>query len=142
VNETQKGRFIVHIGMPKTGSTSIQNYFNENRDELTRRDIASVAKGMRRGPEVLVNELMRLDARGLDQSVFPESWTIEELLPKWSGHRDCLFSSEMLWSAGPKAVDVLVELATENDSSVEVLAFFRSLDSWMWSWWAQETKAG
>ena len=142
MNETQKGRFIVHIGMPKTGSTSIQSYFNEHRDELTRRDIASVAKGMRRGPEILANELMRLDGRGFDQSVFPETWTIEELLPKWNGHRDCLFSSEMLWSAGPKAVDVLVDLATENDSSVELLAFFRSLDSWMWSWWAQETKAG
>ena len=142
MNETQKGRFIVHIGMPKTGSTSIQSYFNGNRDELTRRDIASVAKGMRRGPEVLANELMGLDGRGFDQSVFPETWTIEELLPKWNGHRDCLFSSEMLWSAGPRAVDVLLELATENNSSIEVLAFFRSLDSWMWSWWAQETKAG
>lgn len=142
MSETQKRRFIVHIGMPKTGSTSIQSYFNENRDELTRRDIASEAKGMRRGPNILANELMRLDGRGFDQSVFPETWTIDELLPKWNGHRDCLFSSEMLWSAGPKAVDVLVDLATENNSSIEVLAFFRSLDSWMWSWWAQETKAG
>jgi hypothetical protein len=142
VSETQKGRFIVHIGMPKTGSTSIQAYFDLHREELTRRDIAIVAKGMRRMSEVLANELMRLDGRGFDQSVFPESWSLEQMLPKWEGHRDCVYSSEMLWSAGPKAVTTLVDLASENDSSIEVLAFFRSLDQWMWSWWAQETKAG
>ncbi|CAB4340798.1 MAG: hypothetical protein F2597_09090 [Actinobacteria bacterium] len=142
MSETQERRFFVHIGMPKTGSTSIQIYFDQHRDELTRRDIASVPKGMLRMSEVLANELRRLDGRGFDQSVFPETWALEDLLPKWAGHRDCLYSSEMLWSAGPKAVDVLVDLATENDSSVELLAFFRSLDSWMWSWWAQETKAG
>lgn len=142
MRETQKGRFIVHIGMPKTGSTSIQEYFDRHREELTRRDIASVASGMRRMSEVLANELMRLDGRGFDQSVFPESWSLEQMLPKWEGHRDCVYSSEMLWSAGPKAVTTLVDLASENDSSIEVLAFFRSLDQWMWSWWAQETKAG
>ena len=142
MSETQERRFFVHIGMPKTGSTSIQIYFDQHRDELTRRDIASVPQGMLRMSEILANELMRLDGRGFDQSVFPEAWALEDLLPKWAGHRDCLLSSEMLWSAGPKAVDVLVDLATENDSSVELLAFFRSLDSWMWSWWAQETKAG
>lgn len=136
------GRFFIHIGMPKTGSTSIQHYFNQHRDELTRRDIASVPQGMRRMSEVLANELMRLDGRGFDQSVFPETWALEDLLPKWEGHRDCLYSSEMLWSAGPKAVATLVQLASENNSSVEVVAFFRSLDKWMWSWWAQETKAG
>jgi hypothetical protein len=136
------GRFFVHIGMPKTGSTSIQHYFNQHRDELTRRDISSVPRGMRRMSEVLANELMRLDGRGFDQSVFPETWALEDLLPKWAGHRDCLYSSEMLWSAGPKAVATLVQLASENNSSVEVVAFFRSLDKWMWSWWAQETKAG
>ena len=142
MSETRKGRFIVHIGMPKTGSTSIQEYFDRHREELTRRDIASVASGMRRMSEVLANELMRLDGRGFDQSVFPESWSLEQMLPKWEGHRDCVYSSEMLWSAGPKAVTTLVDLASENDSSIEVLAFFRSLDQWMWSWWAQETKAG
>lgn len=142
MREMQKGRFIVHIGMPKTGSTSIQGYFDRYREELTRRDIASVASGMRRMSEVLANELMRLDGRGFDQSVFPESWSLEQMLPKWEGHRDCVYSSEMLWSAGPKAVTTLVDLASENDSSIEVLAFFRSLDQWMWSWWAQETKAG
>ena len=142
MSETQERRFFVHIGMPKTGSTSIQIYFDQHRDELTRRDIASVPQGMLRMSEILANELMRLDGRGFDQSVFPEAWALEDLLPKWAGHRDCLLSSEMLWSAGPKAVDVLVDLATENDSSVELLAFFRSLDSWMWSRWAQETKAG
>ena len=142
MSETRKGRFIVHIGMPKTGSTSIQEYFDQHREELTRRDIASVASGMRRMSEVLANELMRLDGRGFDQSVFPESWSLEQMLPKWEGHRDCVYSSEMLWSAGPKAVTTLVDLASENDSSIEVLAFFRSLDQWMWSWWAQETKAG
>ena len=142
MSETRKGRFIVHIGMPKTGSTSIQGYFDRHREELTRRDIASVASGMRRMSEVLANELMRLDGRGFDQSVFPESWSLEQMLPKWEGHRDCVYSSEMLWSAGPKAVTTLVDLASENDSSIEVLAFFRSLDQWMWSWWAQETKAG
>lgn len=142
MREMQKGRFIVHIGMPKTGSTSIQGYFDRYREELTRRDIASVASGMCRMSEVLANELMRLDGRGFDQSVFPESWSLEQMLPKWEGHRDCVYSSEMLWSAGPKAVTTLVDLASENDSSIEVLAFFRSLDQWMWSWWAQETKAG
>jgi|694.fasta_scaffold36012_3 hypothetical protein len=142
MSATQERRFFVHIGMPKTGSTSIQAYFDQHRDELTRRDIASVPQGMRRMSEVLANELRRLDGRGFDQSMFPESWSFEQMLPKWEGHQDCLFSSEMLWSAGPKAVDVLVDLATENNSSIEVLAFFRSLDSWMWSWWAQETKAG
>ena len=139
---SQGRRFFVHIGMPKTGSTSIQQFFDQHRDELTRRDIASVPQGMRRMSEILANELMRLDGRGFDQSVFPETWALEDLLPKWSGHRDCLFSSEMLWSAGPNAVGTLVQLASENNSSVEVVAFFRSLDTWMWSWWAQETKAG
>jgi len=142
MSETQKGRFIVHIGMPKTGSTTIQAYFDLHREELTRRDIAIVAKGMRRRSEVLAIELLRLVGRGFDQSVFPESWSLEQMLPKWEGHRDCVYSSEMLWSAGPKAVTTLVDLASDNDSSIEVLAFFRSLDQWMWSWWAQETKAG
>lgn len=142
MSRTQGRRFFVHIGMPKTGSTSIQLYFDQHRDELTRRDIASVPQGMQRMSEMLANELMRLDGQGFDQSVFPETWALEELLPKWAGHRDCFYSSELLWSAGPNAVATLVQLASENDSSVEVVAFFRNLDTWMWSWWAQETKAG
>ena len=127
--------------MPKTGSTSIQHYFNQHRDELTRRDIASVPRGMQRMSEVLANELMALDGRGFDRSVFPEGWALEDLMPQWAGHRNCFYSSEMLWSAGPNAVATLVQLASANNSSVEVVAFFRNLDEWMWSWWAQETKA-
>ena len=142
MSETQERRFFVHVGMPKTGSTSIQIYFDQHRDELTRRNIASVPQGMLRMSEILANELMRLDGRGFDQSVFPETWALEDLLPKWAGHRDCLYSSEMLWAAGPKAVATVVQLASENNSSIEVIAFFRNLDKWMWSWWAQETKAG
>ena len=141
MNSPQNGRFFIHIGMPKTGSTSIQHYFNQHRDELTRRDIASVPRGMRRMSEVLANELMALDGRGFDRSVFPEGWALEDLMPQWAGHRNCFYSSEMLWSAGPNAVATLVQLASANNSSVEVVAFFRNLDEWMWSWWAQETKA-
>ncbi|MEJ6512588.1 MAG: hypothetical protein QNL69_10495 [Acidimicrobiales bacterium] len=141
MSATHERRFFVHIGMPKTGSSSIQHYFDQHRDELSRRGIASVPQGMGRMSEILANELMRLDGRGFDQSVYPETWPLEDLLPKWEGYRDCFYSSEMLWSAGPKAVATLVQLASENDSSVEIIAFFRSLDKWMWSWWAQETKA-
>lgn len=141
MNSPQNGRFFIHIGMPKTGSTSIQHYFNQHRDELTRRDIASVPRGMQRMSEVLANELMALDGRGFDRSVFPEGWALEDLMPQWAGHRNCFYSSEMLWSAGPNAVATLVQLASANNSSVEVVAFFRNLDEWMWSWWAQETKA-
>mgnify|MGYP000066467313 CR=1 FL=1 len=141
MSEISDRRFFIHIGMPKTGSTSLQEYFDRHRDELTRRDIAAVAKDHRRASEVFANELMRLDGKGFDRSMFPETWTLSELMPRWDGHSHCLYSSELLWAAGPNAVSVLLDLASENNSSVDVLAFFRSLDAWMWSWWAQETKA-
>lgn len=138
---TIRRRMIVHIGMPKTGSSTIQAFLGRNSDALRARGVGVLGVGDRANHEVLANELLQLDALGAPASVFAERGSVADCLPDWGELTTQMLSMETFWGPGPNAVGALRHHAGTVDADVEVIGFFRSPETWLWSWWAQETKA-
>jgi len=134
-------RLIVHAGMPKTGSSTIQAFLLRNVDEFEALGISVLGVGKRSAQDVLANALNNLDGRGGPASIFSERGSVGDCLPRWNQFTSQILSMESLWAPGPMAVSALSDHAAAVDAQIEVLAFFRDPAKWLWSWWAQETKS-
>lgn len=134
-------RLVVHVGMPKTGSSTIQEFMVQNEPEFRLQGISVLGFGGTANQEVLANELLNLDGRGGPATVFSQRGTVDDCLPRWREFRSQIISMESLWGPGPLAVRALRNHAATVGAQIEVIGFFRSLDTWLWSWWAQETKS-
>lgn len=134
-------RLVVHFGLPKTGSSTIQSFLLRNSQILQQTGTEILSPAGRACHEVLANELLNLDERGGPASTYSARGSVHDFLPSWSEFATQILSMETFHSPGPLAVRRLRDHAAEVDASIEVVGFFRSPELWLWSFWAQETKS-
>ena len=86
--------YIVHIGSPKTGSSSLQTAFSKNRDALRRSGVSYPVTGLSRYPKSYHNS-MRKVLNGMDPNSvgMPEDW-IEKFHAETHGADICVLSAE------------------------------------------------
>lgn len=133
----------LHAGLPRTGSTHIQDALQAlSQQRLLRRVAYPVVRpdiGSGNGAQlahVLRSERIDDDVRAHMQAC------VDELLAAARGRgADLLLSSEHLFFATVPAFDALVTLLRPLARRVKLLLCVRPLSAWVWSLYMQEVKA-
>lgn len=144
----------LHIGTPKTGTTSLQHFFRENQ-ELLRihgfdypdfpykyRNINEVRNG-----HFLVGPMV--DSEGNknpeeDKRIFREGMDrIRELFRKYD---NLILSDEGIWTKinlnRSDVWDLLKKESEDGDYQIKVIVYLRRQDAYASSWWNQKVKIG
>ena len=152
---------IAHIGMPKTGTTSIQSALRANRASLAGRGVIypTFSRGTDHQAELLAAVLHRIGKAGPDRYIraLPElrgpqhydrlAREVSQTLAQ--GTRDhpdgtMLLSCEMLgWPyLTPKFIKGFTGLMGEHFDGLRAILYLRAQDAWMLSGYSQHIKNG
>lgn len=132
-----KGKVLIHIGGPKTGTTAIQTAFAENRHALHERGILYPGTGINQ--QASLYPLNRI--AGFENFVSGDRLGWEQLVDEvnqWEGI--VVLSSEVLLSVPTDVVNEVVD--TIGTSQIEILITGRSLHELVVSQWQESVKAG
>jgi hypothetical protein len=132
-----KGKVLIHIGGPKTGTTAIQTALAENRHALRERGILYPGTG--KNQQNALYPLKRI--AGFQNFVSGDRLGWEQLVDEvnqWEGV--VLLSSEALLSIPTDVVNEIVD--TVGTSQTEILITARSLHELVVSHWQELVKAG
>ena len=132
-----KGKVLIHIGGPKTGTTAIQTALAENRHALHERGILYPGTG--KNQQASLFPLKRI--AGFQNFVSGDRLGWEQLVDevnRWKGV--VLLSSEVLLSVPTDVVNEIVD--TVGTSQIEILITGRSLHELVVSHWQELVKAG
>lgn len=138
-------KLLLHIGLHKTGSTSIQAWLSANFNVLLDLGVLFPRAG-RPGRSTSHDRLVPI-ARPPQKSG-AETWRSErlplwqELLDELDRHRprQAIVSSERFWLLRPEEIELVLE-ATDG-LQVQVLAFLRHPRTWLPSWYRQALRGG
>ena len=144
----------LHIGTPKTGSTSIQNFLFDNRDLLASKGLLYPDMGFDyKGVVHAVNAHFLMNMKP-GNSKPAEGYTksyiegFEKLYEMAKTHDKILLSDEKLWywyrGDGPFASfwQELKDKLSAHDIDCRIIVYLRRQDSFMLSLWSQRVKAG
>jgi hypothetical protein len=132
-------RAVIHIGLTKTGTSSLQQAFDGERDLLARHGISFLLPPRRRPPvdHQLANAVVRND-----RAAIAEQW--RELEPLIQGARTVLISSENFQSAKPEGIAALKEVLDRRLGNPE-FAIYVGIRRWadrLASLWQQAVRHG
>jgi hypothetical protein len=136
---------ILHIGNPSAGSTSLQEFFFENRNALLRRGVVypSWDLGRTRAHHNLAWSLSPLP--WMKRQYDPGGLTLDKLAARLRGHDAdvIVLSSEhfSVLASTPSSIPVLDQFALDNDLTIDVAVFIRPQHSYLNSIYAQLTKS-
>ena len=132
-----KGKVLIHIGGPKTGTTAIQTALAENRHALHERGILYPGTGINQ--QVSLYPLNRIAGFQNFVSGDPSLWEqLVDEVNQWEGV--VVLSSEVLISVPTDVVNEIVD--TVGTSQIEILITGRSLHEIVVSQWQESIKAG
>jgi hypothetical protein len=137
-----EGGRLLHIGPPKTGTTTLQAAFHRARDEVLKQGVRYIGP-QRHSRRAVLAALADTDAplnRRWDVRAGNREW--ERIATEVAGTREprLLFSSERLAHADAAAVGRIVDIF--DPSRVHVVATLRPLWKVMPSQWQQSVQAG
>lgn len=132
---------LLHVGLPKTGTTTIQNYLQHNANGFSRAGIGVLSVEGLGAHYLLAHHLQSLDG------IKPEEWFFggysqrTDFFPDWNSEHTCVISAEDVHIIGPNGVSAISEFASTHDASLTVHATIRNPIDWLWSCWTQVTKS-
>lgn len=135
---------FIHIGVPKTGSTYLQRFFHDNRDELRRRGICYPEVSLRGWGH---HDLAYLSGGGYPDWATPQERSLDdltrELRDEVRAHSGpILLSSENFYLMNrPEAVMSLLEDAEVAPRKPIIIVYLRRQDAAHESWYNQMVKA-
>ncbi|WP_420429939.1 hypothetical protein [Kordiimonas sp.] len=146
-------RIILHLGAPKTGSTSLQYYLAENTGALERAGIVYPERMIQHGKvDMLHTHLVQMRTRSKPEAAFAAARARLNTLFEKSGAHSLLLSNESLLGepyhadkAGffPHHAKWVAELKRLfEDYDVDVIYFTRSFESFLPSYYVQYVRKG
>ena len=147
-----------HIGLPKTGSTAIQEYFKIYASLFLKHGISGLARDGLGSHSDLANYLLTLD-HGTNQNIglshfsstnFDAPSTQDylfdsenkfSLFPSFEKCSKIFISSEHFHELGSLGSRCVVDYAIKNNANLSILAVVRPPQQWIWSVWGQYTKS-
>eukprot|EP01156_Anaeramoeba_ignava_P002522 Anaeramoba_ignava/a218641_14.p1 GENE.a218641_14~~a218641_14.p1 ORF type:complete len:335 (+),score=2.71 a218641_14:884-1888(+) len=128
-------RLLVHVGMPKTGSSHIQRILNLNKEKLR-------AAGYSYDPDKGVDhcaDITSIVAQGIEIGAGCFSKYLEQLLEK-ARSKDCnnlVISSECLFERPKWVSEEIRKFAEKYDFHLHVILYIRDLSSYLIAAWQQ-----
>ena len=136
---TDTRRMVLHIGYPKTGTSTLQRFLYVSRDELAERDVLYPADSERRMAQHNVAWSISADVR-----FEPEALTFDQLEDLWeqSGKATMILSSEdFVQNRDPTmVVDRVREFAERTGVAIDVVVFVRAQHAYINSLYSQRAK--
>jgi hypothetical protein len=133
-----KKTLFVHIGMGKTGTTALQNFFWSNRRELGRHGIAYPEVGVVSGAHHLLSPHHPPFLKGQWDFMNPDQW-ISKILGETQD--TVLLSSELMaWAAHELARDFCEAIRDHFD--VRIVIYLRRQDNMIMASYNQQIKGG
>lgn len=143
----------LHIGSPKTATTSIQHFCHDNQEVLNQKGYCYPdfgyyypRVGVLRNGHFIMAATQKAQDNGIETTdqIFDEGFqTIYELFEK---HDNVILSDEGLWNYGyHKNSRVWRQLKQELDKGIfeiKVIVYLRRQDAYLFSWWNQQIKEG
>ena len=135
-------RVLLHVGPPKTGTTSIQHFLVSNQSALQQRGIY-VPAAMRRGVQhIQLPRLFGFRARGTGPSAAARmneineqrEWVANDFaaeIAKIGGGNTLLLSSELLFDAAGASIDAYRRFFEPYAEHFESLMYLRRQDRWI-----------
>ena len=134
-------RLIMHVGMPKTGTTTIQEYLRVHHAEFSAEGMGVLGRNGHSNGGQMGDWLVEMDGiHHLPGFFFGQRDAVGNHFPDWDGASARLISSEALYVVGPRGVAEVLRYATDNDATCEVVATVRNPVDWSWSRWTQWSK--
>ena len=152
--ETDMKTLYLHIGTPKTATTSIQTFCSDNREILERHGYCyplfeyKFAKASQyRNAHFLIGVIE--DEEGnrqyeREQEIVNEG--IGRILELFKTYDNVILSDEGIWNRGffedTHCWERLKKGFKEKEIAVKVIVYLRRQDDFLFSWWNQQVKAG
>ncbi|CAB4619400.1 unannotated protein [freshwater metagenome] len=132
---------LLHVGLPKTGTTTIQNFIQHNSDAFSQLGVGVLSVEGLGAHYLLANHLKSLDGAQRESSFFANSAGRTEFFPGWTREDVYLISAEDLCIIGPNGATAIGEFASAHNAALTVHATIRNPIDWLWSCWTQVTKS-
>jgi len=147
-----------HIGLPKTGSTAIQEYFKIYSTVFLQYGIAGLGYDGRGSHTGLAQYLLGLDDESLGKKNSNhiidnqfDALAIKNYLydtaidvPSFPSFENCskiFISSEDFYSLGSLGIQCVADFAVQNQAILSIMAVVRSPQQWIFSMWKQYIKS-
>ena len=136
-----KRSLLLHVGFPKTGTTTIQNYLQHNAEGFSRGGIGVLSVDGLGAHYLLAHHLKSLDGAERESTFFGNVAGRTEFFPDWKREHTYVISAEDVHIIGPKGVAAIGEFGSVHDAALTVHATIRNPIDWLWSYWTQVTKS-
>jgi len=137
-------KLLLHVGLQKTGSTTVQEYLLNNYVALASSDFQVLSKQGYGHHFALSHQLLSLDVfGGGTQACYADEVDLSiDQFPVWGKAMTLVLSAEDLCNIGPVAAKAIKAYAQRNGATIQVAIVFRDHIEWLYSMWTQETKTG
>lgn len=131
----------IHIGMPKTGTTAIQDFLAANRKNLKKQNAVYPDFHLNYEWVSKTRNAFWLTNRGFDEKEAEACFAeINRLSEQWD---KIILSDEVLWNGRGFSSEFwnMVRDNLREEIDIKMIAYIRRQDQYMYSWWAQQVKA-
>lgn len=132
---------VVHVGLPKTATTTIQTLLSWYAEDFERAGVTCRSFEGHAAHHVLADQVLRLDGRSWPEMFHHSTRDLDECWPEWGDAARMVISAEDLSDIGPNGVSTIDAFAERHDASITVAAVLRDPVEWSWSLWAEHTKS-
>ncbi|MCD7824453.1 MAG: hypothetical protein LUH14_00560 [Clostridiaceae bacterium] len=145
------GCLYLHVGTPKTGTTTIQYFLAQNRDTLNKKGYSFPDMkyhfdtiGKYRNAHFLFHHIYNeQNERQYEEENALRKEGMETLLKQFHETENIILSDEALWNGAYTVPDFWKELYTTLSAAghtLKVIVYLRRQDSYIQSYWAQSVK--
>lgn len=144
----------LHIGMPRTGTTVLQNFCADNQEELNRQGYCYPIMSFqyRNASQLRTAHFMfgRVTDEDGKRDIEKENQYFKEgfqrLYEAFQTYDNVILSDEGLWNCGFRdEISVWEKIKREMDENqftTKVIVYLRRQDDFLYSWWSQRIKEG
>ena len=133
---------IMHIGLPKTGTTMIQEFLKANHEKFDKNGIGVLAVDGQGSHYFLGNYLNELDGNIIHSKGFlTEYSSMSNYYPIWSNQSTYIISSENMEKLGVRGVLSVLKYAQGANATIKVALTLRRPSELLFSNWCQVIKS-
>lgn len=135
-------RLLMHVGMPKTGTTTLQLFLTARHTSFAEEGMGVLGRTGLAGQHQLADWLREMDGGQLPPGFFYGSRDAEtDHFPEWNGFSSLLISAEDMYLIAERGVRAVLDYAHAHDADCEVVLSIRNPVDWLWSTWTQRSKS-